>query len=352
MLSCVHVVKSARPECTGICQIIASLEKHTKSQGYEVSVLFLDDGPLKAQMVDLGIPASVIPWKGTRSDVRGAAGVLRWLRKRPIEILHLHWGSRMVRAIGRLGGAGVIIQHAHGRVDEVNGSIPQRIRFPWVNAVVACSEVIAGCVEGHQPEVIYAGVETNPTPSSLMTHVGPLRIGTLSRLTLVKNLEMLISAIARLKSLGIDIRADIAGSGPSESELHSAVDRLALADRVHFLGWREDISDLLSSWDLLVMPSLDEGFPIAVLQAMAEARPVVASKVGGLTELVVDGLTGRLIPSGDLDALVQCIAELANNRRALAEMGKEGWERVRLEFSPEHMARQMTRLYDNLLNRG
>jgi glycosyltransferase involved in cell wall biosynthesis len=117
---------------------------------------------------------------------------------------------------------------------------------------------------------------------------------------------MLINAIARLKGLGIDIYADIAGSGPSESELHSAVDRLALVDTVRFLGWREDISDLLSSWDLLVMPSLDEGFPIAVLQAMAEARPVVASKVGGLTELVVDGLTGRLIPSGDLDALVPC----------------------------------------------
>jgi glycosyltransferase involved in cell wall biosynthesis len=100
------------------------------------------------------------------------------------------------------------------------------------------------------------------------------------------------------------------------------------------------------------MPSFDEGFPIAVLQAMAEARPVVASKVGGLTELVVDGLTGRLIPPGDLDALVQCIAELANNRRALAKMGEEGWERVRREFSPERMAGQMTRLYDNLLNRG
>jgi glycosyltransferase involved in cell wall biosynthesis len=80
-----------------------------------------------------------------------------------------------------------------------------------------------------------------------MAHVGPLRIGTLTRLTPVKNLEMLISAIARLKGLGIDIHADIAGSGPSESELHAAVDRLALADRVRFLGWREDIGDLLSS---------------------------------------------------------------------------------------------------------
>jgi glycosyltransferase involved in cell wall biosynthesis len=152
--------------------------------------------------------------------------------------------------------------------------------------------------------------------------------------------------------MGIEVRAEIAGSGPSESALRDLVGSLGVAERVRFLGWQVDVDRLLASWDLLVIPSLEEGFPLSALEAMAAARPVVASRVGGLSELVVDGVTGRLVPPGDTEALVRCIAEMASDRRRLSLMGDEGWKRVRGHFSAELMARRTVELYDRLLHRG
>ena len=99
------------------------------------------------------------------------------------------------------------------------------------------------------------------------------------------------------------------------------------------MGWQQDIRTLLASWDLLVMPSLDEAFPLSALEAMAAARPVIASRVGGLLEIVVDGVTGYLISAKDTEALVRHIAALAKDRTRLAELGQAGWERARSEFS-------------------
>jgi glycosyltransferase involved in cell wall biosynthesis len=149
--------------------------------------------------------------------------------------------------------------------------------------------------------------------------------------------------------MGIDVQVEIAGSGPSESSLRQLVVNLGVEDRVRFLGWRMDIDRLISSWDILMIPSLEEAFPLSALEAMAAARPVVATRVGGLSELVVDGVTGRLIPPGDTEALAQCIAELARDRQRLAQMGDEGWKRVHSLFSAARMTQQTLQLYDGLL---
>lgn len=117
-------------------------------------------------------------------------------------------------------------------------------------------------------------------------------------------------------------------------------------------GWRKDVDKLLTSWDLLVIPSFEEGLPLSALEAMAAARPVLASRVGGLPELVIDGVTGRLVPPRDTDALVRCIEELAGDRQRLALMGYEGWKRVRANFSVGLMTRHTVELYDRLQNRG
>jgi glycosyltransferase involved in cell wall biosynthesis len=349
MFRSIHLVKSAGPECTGICRIIMSLAEYSKPHGYDVSVLFLSSGPLRAQMLAARISAHAISWNGTCQDIVGAVRVFFWLRRNRPKIVHLHWGGRMVRAICRLAGAGVVVEHIHGRINENTGDIPTNLSFPWVNAVVACSNAVATSVSSHRPEVIYAGIEVNPAPQSLTDHTGPLRVGVLSRLTPIKNVEAVIQAAAQLRDLGVEIQVNIAGSGPSDIALRNIVSELNVADRVCFLGWREDIPELLSSWDLLVMPSLDEGFPLSVLEAMAAARPVLASRVGGLPEIVLDGVTGYLIPPKDTEALVHHITELANDRVRLAEMGQAGWKRAQAEFSVQNTAIHMAHFYDRLL---
>lgn len=348
---CVHILKDAQPECTGICQVIAGIAKYARRSGYEISVLFLGEGPLIAAMTDAGIPANAVSWTANHRDLAGAWRVWRWLRKHPADIVHLHHGGRSVRGVCRLAGVGSVVQHLHGRILEPSGASISQMDFRSVDAIVACSQAVADCLPGRHADVIYAGVETGSHPPAEVTPVGTLKLGVLARLIPLKNVESVIKATARLAALGIEVRTEIAGSGPSESSLCELVRDLGLADRVHFLGWRKDADRLLASWDLLVVPSLEEGFGLSALEAMAAARPVVASRVGGLSELVVDGVTGTFVPPGDTDALVYSIAELAKDRGRMARMGNEGWERARTHFSVELMAQHATELYDRLLDR-
>ena len=349
--NCVHILENAQPQCSGICRMIADIAKYARGSGYETSVLFLGEGPLVATMRDAGISASAVSWTAGRRDLAGAWRVWRWLREHPAQIAHLHHGGRSVRTVCRKAGVAAVVQHVHGRITEPSGASISPLDFRAVDAVIACSQAVADCLPGLHVEVIYAGVETSSHPPATVPAVGPLKLGVLGRLIPLKNVESLIQATARLADMGIEVQTEIAGSGPSESSLRDLVASLGVAERVRFLGWRTDVGRLLAAWDLLVIPSLEEGFPLSALEAMAAARPVVASRVGGLSELVVDGVTGRLVPPGDTDALVRCIAELAIDRQRLALMGGEGWKRVHGLFSASRMARQTVELYDRLLDR-
>jgi glycosyltransferase involved in cell wall biosynthesis len=168
----------------------------------------------------------------------------------------------------------------------------------------------------------------------------------------LKSVDTVIEATARLTQMGIEVQTEIAGTGPSESALRELATSLGVAGRVHFLGWQQDVGPLLSSWHLLVMPSLQEGLPVVALEAMKAARAVFASRVGGLPEVVVDGVTGRLFAPRDTDALVRCIAEIDKDRPGLTRMGHEGWERARTVFSVDKMARHTAELYDRILRRS
>jgi glycosyltransferase involved in cell wall biosynthesis len=329
--------------------MVASIAKHSRSFGYEVSVVFLEEGPLIAALTDAGIAANAVPWTANRDDLPGAWRLWRWLRKHPADIAHVHSGGLTLRLVCRLAGVDAIVQHIHGRIIEPIGTSVSQLSFRGADAVIACSQAVADCLPQCRTQVIYAGVETGSHPPTAKVNTGPLKLGVLARLIPLKNVESLINATARLRGIGIEIQVEIAGSGPSESALRELATKLGVADLVRFIGWQVDVDRLLASWDLLVIPSLEEGFPIAALEAMAAAKPVLASRVGGLPEVVVDRVTGRLFPPGDTDALVQCIAELANDRQRLVVMGTEGWKRAHSLFSAERMTQQNAHVYDGLL---
>lgn len=325
------------------------LAKRAASLEYEISVLFLDDGPLVKEVQDQGVPASAISWTCSLSDASGAWQFWSWLRKHRVDIVHLHHGGRAARLISRRAGVGAVVSHVHNGANE-SGALDGTIDTRWADAVVACSQAVADRVKSRSAEVIYAGIETGLVPPEPSLSALPLKLGVLGRLVPVKNVEAAIIAVSNLAKRGLPVELEIAGTGPLESSLRHLAANLGVSDCVRFLGWCENIRGLLSSWDLLLMPSLDEGFPLAALEAMAAARPVVASQVGGLCELVIDGTTGRLLPVGDTDALTQCIAQLASDRQELARMGVEGWKRAQTCFSLDAMARNMVQLYDRLLN--
>jgi glycosyltransferase involved in cell wall biosynthesis len=352
MRTCVHILKSAQPECSGIARIVADFAKRSEPHGYRTTVLFLGSGPLVNELSQAGIQTASVSWTGYRSDPAGMWRVWRWLRAQRAEIAHLHHGAQSHRMLCHMAGAKAVVQHVHGQILEPALNPVSDLSFRGADAVIAVSRAVAQCLRGCDPEVIYSGIETGPAPSDAPSPSGPLRLGVLSRLIPLKNIEAAIEAAARLKDTGVDVQIDIAGVGPSENALRELASTLSVADRVSFLGWQPDVLPLLSSWHILLIPSKHEGLPRAALEAMAARRAVFASRVGGLGELVVDGVTGRLFTAGDTAEMVRCIADADKDRQRLADMGREGRERVRTLFSPDRMTERIATLYDGLLKRG
>ena len=312
--------------------------------------MFFEDGFLMEEMQKEGITAAVVPWSGGQKDLAGTLRVWKWMRDHPADITHLHFGGRTVQMLARITGTTALVRHIHGMVEPDLSPVSRHL-LTGSDAVVSCSKAVANTLSNIQSEVIYAGIDTGRDPPPPSAGVGPIRVGVLSRLVPLKRVEAVIEAHAQLAEMGIELRTEICGEGPSELFLRDLARRSGIDDNVRFLGWRTDTAALLAKWDLLVMPSMYEGFPIAALEALAARRAVVASSVGGLPELIDDGTSGVLIPAGDTGALVQTLRKLSLDRTAIDRMGFEGWKRANTLFSGERMAQQVIALYDRLLRR-
>jgi glycosyltransferase involved in cell wall biosynthesis len=139
------------------------------------------------------------------------------------------------------------------------------------------------------------------------------------------------------------------GSGDLEVPLKEQANRRGIEQQVRFLGLREDIPRLLAVMDVFVLPSLSEGHSLALLEAMLAGRPVVASRVGGNSELVLEGETGILVPSKDPDALTEAVHRLLDNRAMREAFGHRATHRVQQQFSARLMTDGYKRLYNDLL---
>lgn len=141
----------------------------------------------------------------------------------------------------------------------------------------------------------------------------------------------------------------IAGDGPLRAALEAEARTLGIAERVHFLGWRDDVPQLMAALDIFLLPSLWEGFGLVLLEAMAQQTPVVASAVSAIPEIVNDGQTGLLTPPRDVDALAGALLTLFNDLPIARHLGLMGQERLETTFSARAMIEATHRLYSNLL---
>jgi glycosyltransferase involved in cell wall biosynthesis len=162
-----------------------------------------------------------------------------------------------------------------------------------------------------------------------------------------KGLDLLLAAFARLP----DDRAllVLAGSGPEEAALRAQAAQLGLRERVRFLGHRDDTGDLLAAADLFVLPSRAEGLGVAALEALAAARPVLATAVGGLAEVVVDGRCGVLVPPEDVPALAAALQRLRGDEPLRQRLAAAGPARVDEGFRAHHMTDSYERMYADAL---
>ncbi len=175
-------------------------------------------------------------------------------------------------------------------------------------------------------------------------------IGTAARLAPMKGLEYLMDAMSALKQQGVPCVLKIAGEGPLRSELEQRIREHDLSQHVHLLGHVENMTELYGDLDLFVLPSVStEGLPLVVLEAMASRLPVVATDVGGTAEAVRDGIDGRIVAPGNVEALSLAIRTLVDDPELRATMGEAGRTRVLADFSRERMAREVHEMYTRVL---
>jgi len=206
----------------------------------------------------------------------------------------------------------------------------------------------------HKVQVVQNGIPlepfNRPVNSTLRTTLAGARkrpvVLTTARLHKQKGCRYLLEAATQVP----EAMFVIAGDGPQRTKLEVLTRELGLIDRVVFLGHRDDIPDLLASCDVFVLPSLFEGLPISVLEAMAAGKPVIATAIGGTDEAVVHGETGLLVPPADADALAAAIRTVLSDPVLAQRLAAAGKARVYEKFSAETMMQGLMEIYDDLLS--
>ena len=173
---------------------------------------------------------------------------------------------------------------------------------------------------------------------------GPIRCVFVGRLVPIKDVATLLRAFAQAAERH-DLSLRIVGDGPCRPELESLTRELGIDERVVFTGWQRDLPAIYRNADLVLMSSLNEGTPVAVIEAMAAGRAVIATAVGGVPDVVTDGETGRLVPRSAPGALADAIVELAQDPEQLLSFGLAGRAHVRRVYHGERLVDDLARLY-------
>lgn len=175
-----------------------------------------------------------------------------------------------------------------------------------------------------------------------------LLVCAVGRLSPEKGHGFLLAAFREVLTAVPEACLVLAGEGPLRSHLQAQVAEWGLGDHVIFAGYRDDVEAIIAASELLVMPSLREGFGDPIIEAMALCKPVIASRVGGMVEIVHDGETGLLVPPGDPGALALTIVNLLRDPQARERMGRQSRQVALREFSVERLADGLAKLYNEL----
>jgi glycosyltransferase involved in cell wall biosynthesis len=381
-------------EVAGAQEVVRSLAENLPALGCCLVVGTFRDGPLRARIEAAGIRVEVLP--GRRHSViafplfvgdmlriwRALATLIRYyqvdvvqthlLRSLDFLVLLLRYGTPL---------GGVFWTFHNVRFELTASDLSQhqwllgykklthrllyRLGARWVSGFIAVSDEIAGAMGdtlgplGGKVSIIHNGVDASRycgtadaalVKSQLRLGANARLIVTVGRLVEQKGHRYLIDASVPVFSLWPEIQLLIIGDGELREVLERQAEQLGLAEHCHFLGIREDVPHLLSAADLFVLPSLWEGLSLALLEAMAAARPIVATDVSGTAQAMIPGQTGLLVPPGDSQALAGAMVQLLSDPAQAQAMGQAARQRAERAFSAQKQATEHLALYRRALH--
>jgi glycosyltransferase involved in cell wall biosynthesis len=168
-------------------------------------------------------------------------------------------------------------------------------------------------------------------------------------MTAIKRTDDVLLAVRRLRERGIDACLCMVGDGPDRDDVEHRAHELGIVRHCLFLGYQEDVAPYFAAFDAMVLPSANEGTPVTVIEALAAGRPVVATRVGGVPDVVHEGEHGFLVEPGDVDALADRLVTLARDPELRERLGAAGRERVLPRYAVDRLVDDMDRLYRSLL---
>ena len=300
-------------------------------------------------------------------SLRGAAGLLdsrrllRRLRDWNPDIVHIHDSASQGPAglAARLAGKPKVVVTRRTEFP-VRGGWLGRAKYALCDCVICISEAVRRrCLEAGLPETKLKVVPDfvdcrhfDPDAAPTEERDGPRTIAIVGRLAQTKGHRVLLKAMREVAKAAPEARLVIYGEGEEKDSLQREAAAAGLGERVTFAGFAADVRPALAAADVFVMPSLSEGLGVAVLEAMAMAKPVVVSNAGGLPESVVDGETGLVVPAGDAAALAAALISLLGDRDRARAMGQAGRRRALEHYDRPHVVGRIAALYEELLGGG
>ncbi|MBI2732614.1 MAG: glycosyltransferase family 4 protein [Aquabacterium sp.] len=355
-LRIIHTVSSLQGG--GMEQFVLRLAESQIKAGHSASIVSLNDGPLLEIAAQKQLPVTVINHGPMLARIAHCA--LHFAVQAP-DIVHCHNPTSLRYAtIGKLVSGGRLLFTDHA---QTKGIVRKGSPFEWrrVNAYVAVSgetATHAGDIGYHgATEVVHNGVEFAPAQrpreavrTALGLPVNRIVVVNVASFYPVKAQDVLIKAAAKLKADGQPVTTVFLGDGAERTKTEQLAESLGLGpDDVRFLGFRNDVPDILAASDIFVLPSRAEGLPMSILEAMSHRLPVVCTPVGGNPELVLDGEHGKLTPVDDASALANAIGQLASDPVLRQRQGEAGYKRVTHDFSFDLTSQRYEAIYRRIL---
>ena len=351
----------------GAERMLVDLVRHLDRSRFEIGIVSMSaphHTPIEKELVELGVPVHFLN-KHLGPDVRMLRRIDRIVQEFRPHVVHTHrFVLRYVVPLILAHKMPRVLHTLHTLVEQETACRPRwmaRLAFRrGVVPVAICEDVAAGVrrLHGEDCPIIPNGIPVDAFSNAAASRAttrrklglaeGALVVVSVGRLSPEKNHAMLLNAFSRVAGDVPTLDLLIVGEGPLEERLAALANRLGVAERVRFLGNRTDIPEILAASDIFVLASNWEGNPLTVMEAMSAGLPVICTAVGGVPELVTHGVTGCLVPSGDINALAGVMAELAGDPTRRVTLGAAAAREAPQRFNVSRMAAAYAALYEQL----
>jgi glycosyltransferase involved in cell wall biosynthesis len=343
----------------------------------DLSALLLNTGRLSDELTRRGIPVAICD-ESRMGVVQLFRAVTAHIRRIQPHILHSHrYKENILGAFAGRPSSRVLRVHTyHGLEERLSGwpgfkmnlysGMNRAVGKMTADGIVGVSSEITSVLASRYPSADVRCIRNGIDLARVVPAVGrsdmraqfgipsdTFVVGTVGRLVPIKGLEYLIDAFGRFRRQPgrAGSKLLIVGDGPLRAELGRYADGHGLSPSVDFLGMRTDVYDMMGAFDVFALSSLHEGVPMVLLEAMALGVPIVASRVGGIPEIVEDKKEAVLVPAKDAEALASAIGMIAGSSERRAELTRAARERVKTQFSIQSSATQMREMYRSLSTR-